>query len=94
MCGGILMHSLHGQLSKVTVHEPVMIIDIGFFNNAYLLFSSDYSVFSLYSQIITHSLADPAKVLPPRVTMNYNGTEYEGELIGYKFRERQLLLVS
>ena len=48
---------------------------------------SEYSIFSLYDQIITHSLADPGKVLPPRVVMNYSGTEYEGELIAYKFRQ-------
>ena len=49
--------------------------------------SSPYSILSSsFDETFTHSLAEPGKVLPPIVKMNYNGTEYDGKLIAYEFR--------
>lgn len=42
---------------------------------------------SSLNQIIMYSIANPQMVLPPDVKMNYNGTDYEGKLISYKFRK-------
>ena len=48
-----------------------------------------YSEPSLSNQFITYSIANPQMVLPPDVKMNYNGTEYDGKLISYKFRKTE-----
>jgi hypothetical protein len=55
-----------------------------------LLTMTSYSPYSMLSsssdRTFTHSLADPGNVLPPRIEMNYNGSEYDGQLIAYEFR--------
>jgi hypothetical protein len=38
---------------------------------------------------LLYSIANPQMVLPPDVKMNYNGTEYDGKLISYKFRKTE-----
>lgn len=83
----------HNQLTVMGTEiddNSIAYVDFSFPAIRYSSLSTLYSLYpsSLsFNQTITHSISEPQNVLPPDIKMNYNGTEYDGRLIAYKYRQ-------